>query len=141
VGLYPSAPSSVAVLRAEATAIATRRGLTGTALSDVTLGVSEAATNAVTHGSGSASGHIGMAVAFARGAMQVTISDEGCAEAAWRKPEPDRGHGLRIMRAITNGNLVVATNGAGTTVTMDFACPARANHASLVRRPRPTRRP
>ena len=132
-----SAPDSVAVLRGEITAIAARRGLTGTALSDVTLAVSEAATNAVVHGSAAPTARIGMSVEFARGAMQVTISDDGSAGAKPRQARPDGGHGMAIMRTVTDGNVVIAINDHSTTVKMNFVCPARAHHGSLVRRRRP----
>ena len=132
-----SVPEGVAVLRGEITAIAVRRGLTGTALSDVALAVSEAATNALVHGSAAPTARIGMSVEFANGGMQVTISDDGAAGARPRQARPDGGHGMPIIRAVTDGNVVIAINDHSTTVKMNFVCPARAHHGSLVRRRRP----
>jgi anti-sigma regulatory factor (Ser/Thr protein kinase) len=135
---YPSERASVAAMRGEVTAIATRRGLTGAALSDVTLAISEAATNAVLHGSQRPGAVVGMFVGFERNRMQVLITDDG--HGMGTSPEPsDKGYGLRIIHTVTKGEVVFVSSDQGTSVQMDFACPARGQYASLVRRRRPVR--
>jgi two-component sensor histidine kinase len=106
------------------------------ALSDVTLAISEAATNAVLHGSQASDATIRMSVAFERNGMQVVVSDDGSGMGGSPQAS-DRGHGLRIIRSVTKGEVVFASTHEGTAVHMDFSCPARGQYASLVRRSRP----
>jgi serine/threonine-protein kinase RsbW/stage II sporulation protein AB (anti-sigma F factor) len=135
-GGYASVLGSVHIMRGEITAIATRRGLTGDALADVTLAISEAATNAVVHGSRLPDAQVRMTVGFERGSMQVVVSDEGHGMGGSPKPS-DKGYGLKVIKSITKGDVVFASSAQGTAVHMDFKCPARGQYASLVRRRRP----
>jgi anti-sigma regulatory factor (Ser/Thr protein kinase) len=127
---FPSTLSSIAAMRAEVKAVATRRGLVGTALGDVSLAVSEAATNAVVHGSHLSGATIRVTVGFDHDDMQVVVSDDGDGMRAAEGPRP--GFGLRIMDTVTK-DLDIATSPDGTVVHMNFGCPARSNYASLVR--------
>jgi hypothetical protein len=91
------------------------------------------------HGSAAPTASIGMAIEFEHGDMQVTISDDGNACAAPQTPGRHGGRGMPIINAFTKGDVALTIGAHSTTIEMDFACPSRADHASLVRRRRPVR--
>jgi hypothetical protein len=64
-------------MRAEVAAVARECGVRGEELSDVRLAVSEAATNAVMHGSAGPDARVGITVELTDTTMLVTISDDG----------------------------------------------------------------
>lgn len=75
---YAADASCVGVIRGEVKAVARELGIDGEQLGDVALAVSEAATNAVVHGSaGRDDPHVGLRVDVGDLEMLVTISDEG----------------------------------------------------------------
>jgi anti-sigma regulatory factor (Ser/Thr protein kinase) len=120
---YPARPSYVGVIRGEVAAVALERGFSGEGLGDVRLAVSEAATNAVVHGSaGRADARVGVRVELTESEMLVTVSDDG----EGLMPRIDSaglGAGLPIIAAIT-GQLDVRSGPEGTDVHMSFRCPA-----------------
>src|SRR5688572_2060916 len=75
---YPATPLSVRVIRGEVEEVARGCGLAGEALGDVLLAVSEAATNAVVHGSvGREDAQVEVVVELTDLEMLVTVSDSG----------------------------------------------------------------
>ena len=133
---YPATPSSVGVIRGEVEAVARECGLEGEELGDVCLAVSEAATNAVVHGSvGCEDAHIGLSVELTDSEMFVTVRDEGNGFRP-RKDSPGIGAGLFIVAAVT-GHLDVRTSAEGAEVRMTFPFPlttANQQHDNAVQR-------
>lgn len=133
---YPATPSSVGVIRGEVGAVARECGLAGNELGDVGLAVSEAATNAVVHGSaGREDAHVGLSIDLTDSEMLVTVRDQGNGFRP-RQDSPGIGVGLFIVAAVT-GHLDVRTGAEGAEVRMTFPVPhTRANqqHDSAVQR-------
>jgi anti-sigma regulatory factor (Ser/Thr protein kinase) len=121
---YAADASCVGVIRGEVTAVARELGIQGAELGDVALAVSEAAANAVVHGSG---GHddpyVGLRVDVGDLEMLVTISDEGdgLQPRLMGKGETGIGAGLAIIAALT-GRLDLRTGSEGTDVRLTFPC-------------------
>jgi anti-sigma regulatory factor (Ser/Thr protein kinase) len=112
----------VGVIRGEVKAVARELGIEGEELGDVALAVSEAATNAVLHGSvGRDDPHVGLRVDVGDLEMFVTIVDDGDG----LKPRPGAegetrmGAGLAIIAALT-GRLDVRTGSEGTELRLTF---------------------
>jgi anti-sigma regulatory factor (Ser/Thr protein kinase) len=109
----------VRVIRGEAEVVARECGLDGEALHDVLLAVSEAATNAVVHGSGGGGdAHIDLVIELTELEMLVTVSDSG------KGLRPSAGSaglhaGLAIIAIIT-GHLDIRSSDTGTEVRMAF---------------------
>jgi anti-sigma regulatory factor (Ser/Thr protein kinase) len=81
---------------------------------DLTMAASEAAANVVEHAYGPSGGMISVKGAIRDDHVLVHIGDTG----SWRgASSPDRGNGLRLMRAVLD-DLVVDSSPAGTVVTM-----------------------
>ena len=99
--------------------VARECGLAGEALGDVPLAVSEAATNAVVHGSvGREDTEVEVVVELTELEMLVTISDSGHG----LRPNADsdgQGAGLSIIAALT-GHLDIRSTATGTAVRMAF---------------------
>ena len=121
-GQYAADAWCVGVIRGEVKAVARELGIDGEELGDVALAVSEAATNAVVHGSvGRDDPHVGLRVDVGDLEMLVTIVDEG----DWLKPKPRMadgprmGAGLAIIAALT-GRLDVRTGSEGTELRLTF---------------------
>ena len=128
---YAADASCVGVIRGEVTAVARELGIQGEELGDVALAVSEAATNAVVHGSaGRADPQVRLCVDVGDLEMLVTISDEGDG----LKPRlrmvdgTHTGAGLTIIANLT-GRLDVQTGSEGTDVRLTFPCSASATQA------------
>ena len=128
---YAADASCVGVIRGEVTAVARELGIQGEELGDVALAVSEAATNAVVHGSaGLHDPHVRLRVDVGDLEMLVTISDEGDG----LKPRlrlvdgTGTGAGLAIIAALT-GRLDVQTGSEGTDVRLTFPCSVPATKA------------
>ena len=100
-----------------------RRGLTrwmndldvpGDVKRDLMMATSEAAANVVEHAYGPSGGMISVKGKLEGDRLKVTIGDTG----AWRgASRPDRGNGLRLMRAVMD-EVVIDSSPAGTIVTM-----------------------
>ena len=114
---YPATASSLGVIRGEVQAVARECGIE--ALHDVGLAVSEAATNAILHGSvGRDDAQIELVVELTDLEMLVVVSDTG----KGLKPSLDTtglGAGLSIIAALT-GHLNIRSSAAGTDVHMAF---------------------
>jgi anti-sigma regulatory factor (Ser/Thr protein kinase) len=120
-GRYAAKPSSVGVMRAEVAAVARECGVRGEELCDVRLAVSEAAANAVMHGSAGPDARVGITVELTDTTMLVTISDDGPGIGP-RNDGPGLGLGLFTIAVIT-GHLDMKTGTAGSSVHMRFPIP------------------
>jgi len=125
---YAADDMCVGVIRGEVKAVARELGIEGEELSHVALAVSEAATNAVVHGSvGRDDPHIGLRIDVGDLEMFVTIVDDGDG----LKPRPRAeggtrmGAGLAIIAALT-GRLDVRTGSEGTELRLTFPCSTTA---------------
>jgi serine/threonine-protein kinase RsbW len=136
---YAADASCVGVIRGEVKAVATELGIEGEQLDDVALAVSEAATNAVVHGSvGRDDPRVRLRVDVGDLKMLVTISDDG--DGLTPRPRvvdgTRMGAGLAIIAAVT-GQLDVRTGSEGTELRLTFPFPTAAHagvHDSAVQR-------
>jgi anti-sigma regulatory factor (Ser/Thr protein kinase) len=116
---YPATALSVRVLRGEVEAVARECGLAGEALGDVRLAVSEAATNAVVHGSSRREdAHIDLVVELTELEILVTVSDSGNGLRPSSGPAGLQA-GLSIIAMLT-GHLDLRSSDEGTEVRMAF---------------------
>jgi anti-sigma regulatory factor (Ser/Thr protein kinase) len=81
---------------------------------DMTMAASEASANVVEHAYGPSGGMISVKGKLRDDRLTVTIGDTGFWRGASR---PDRGNGLRLMRAVMD-EVVIDSSPAGTIVTM-----------------------
>jgi serine/threonine-protein kinase RsbW len=119
---YAAHPSCVGVIRGEVAAVAREVGIEGEQLGDVALAVSEAATNAVVHGSvGRDDPVVGLRVDVDDLEMLVTVIDDGdgLKPRLRREDEMSVGAGLAIIAALT-GRLDVRTGPEGTELRLSF---------------------
>jgi serine/threonine-protein kinase RsbW len=122
---YAADARCVGVIRGEVKAVARELGIEGEELGDVALAVSEAATNAVVHGSvGRDDPHVGLRVDVGDLEMLVTIVDEGdgLKPRASGEGETRMGAGLAIIAALT-GRLDLQTGSEGTELRLTFPFP------------------
>ena len=94
----PSDPMELARLRRRLRAWLSLRGLGEEDRNDAVLAVSEACNNAIEHAYRGRTGAIRLLLEHGDGALEITIQDDG----GWQDPTPDpeRGRGLEIMRAV-----------------------------------------
>ncbi len=94
----PSDPSALAGLRRRLRAWLTLRGLDEEDRHDAVLAVSEACNNAIEHAYSGRPGAIRLVLEHCAETLEITVQDDG----GWRDPTPDpsRGRGLEIMRAV-----------------------------------------
>lgn len=118
---YPASPYSVGAMRGEAVAIARECGLEDRDLNDIALAVSEAATNAVVHGSPGDGPYVSISIEIERGEILIVVSDEGEGVKP-RADSPGAGLGLPVIAAVTKRFELVEGN-LGTEVHMTFPCP------------------
>ncbi len=119
---YAADASCVGVIRGEVKAVARELGIEDEQLGDVALAVSEAATNAVVHGSvGRDDPHVGLSVDVGDLEMHVTIIDDG--DGLTPRPraagETSMGAGLALIAALTV-RFDVRTGSEGTEVRLTF---------------------
>jgi anti-sigma regulatory factor (Ser/Thr protein kinase) len=113
----PCTARSVRETRMAITALARAAGMPEEKVEELQLAVSEAATNAVRHGSED-DGELLVQASTTDGALQVWITDRG----GGMRPRIDRGGlglGLPIIASVTD-QLEVVTDSDGTTVKMTF---------------------
>lgn len=122
---YSAQPPQVAVIRRAVSAIARRGGADVATLIRLELAVSEAATNVVLHAyrAPSAGGRIHVTACVDRGAVDVTVRDDGCGMAP-RPDSPGMGLGLSLMANESDRFEVRSVDGGGTEVLMSFLLPA-----------------
>lgn len=85
------------------------------------LAVSEAATNAVLHGTRGDDPCITVRVDTSRGEVFVTVCDDGHGMKA-RTDSPGAGLGLPVIATVSKALRVVSSN-EGTEIHMTFPCP------------------
>jgi anti-sigma regulatory factor (Ser/Thr protein kinase) len=118
--MLPAMPESVRVARSFAEEAARRCGLPSPVVDNVRLAVSEAATNAIVHGS-TDGGMIRIETRISDGELHVLIGDSraGSASAA---DSPGAGLGLPIIERLTT-RVASFTDEQGHQVHMTFAHP------------------
>ena len=117
----PAVPESVAALRRMAREVAERCGADDQVAADVTLAVSEAATNAVVHGyRDSAEGELALAAEAADHELCLEITDDG-AGLVPRPDSPGMGLGLPLIsRLASRFEVRTGPRGRGTQLFMAF---------------------
>jgi anti-sigma regulatory factor (Ser/Thr protein kinase) len=116
---YPATGASLRVIRGEVEAVARECGLGGEALQDVLVAVSEAATNAVVHGSvGRGDAHIDLIVDLTELELLVTVCDFG--KGLRPSALPAGPHAGLSLIAIITGTLDIRSSDTGTEVHMAF---------------------
>lgn len=93
---FRSHPSSLAAIRA---LVRTSTSVDERITADLTLAVSEAATNAVLHSGGSV---VRISVAAVRGCLVVTVEDDGVFRYGGRPLDDGGGRGMAIIRALVD---------------------------------------
>ena len=121
-GSFPAVPLAIGAIRGDMIELARSCGLDERGISEVALAVSEAATNAIVHAYGGGPGEIRVAADADDGELTIVVADDGEGLAP-RDDSPGLGMGLPVIASLTR-RLAVASEGAGTTVEMVFACPA-----------------
>ena len=105
-------------LRRELRAWLTPWGCTDSAIADVVLATSEAATNAIEHGASADGRGVSVMGTIRDGAISVVVRDHG----RWRKRplSPDRGRGLQLMHELMH-DVSVDSSEHGTVVQLQLA--------------------
>lgn len=110
----PAEPHAVPGLRRRVARFLSAAGASEYESYEITLAISEAAGNAVEHAYGPADASFDVSAAFEDGTVVATVSDHG----SWRDPrDPERGRGLRIIRALMD-DVQVHAGTDGTLVSM-----------------------
>ena len=111
----PALPAFVGVARSVVTTVATTvEGIDDDRLEDLRLAVSEACTNAVDNGSGSAR-RVVVRCAVEAGELTVRIEDAG--DAFSEAAIADRGFGLQLITALVD-TVEFSRDGSGTALVM-----------------------
>ena len=94
----PSDPTVLATLRRRLRAWLDLRGVSEQERDDAVLSISEACNNSIEHAYGGGSGPIRLLLEHRAGALDIAVEDQG----TWRPPvpNPERGRGLDVMRAV-----------------------------------------
>ncbi|HYL27908.1 MAG TPA: SpoIIE family protein phosphatase, partial [Candidatus Nitrosotalea sp.] len=110
----PAAPTSAAIARRLALRYARVAKLGPTRTFDLTIAVGEAVANAVEHAYRGSTGDFVLQLWWSTGQIHGEVRDLG----SWRHggPAPDRGRGLKILRAATT-HFDIDRSGSGTRVT------------------------
>jgi anti-sigma regulatory factor (Ser/Thr protein kinase) len=116
---FPATPSGVGAMRREVAAFAGRAGMDADDVADVSLAVSEAATNAVVHAYRASAGHLHVRSHVDGTELIVVVYDTGSGMAP-RADSPGLGLGMPLMASVTT-RFNVVSRGAGTEVHMAFA--------------------
>lgn len=124
---FPAVPASVAAVRRVVEAAASRCGVDETALSDIRLAASEAATNAIVHGRSGEDARIFVRMEFGDEELVIVVRDEGTGIKP-RSDSPGMGLGLPVISSVAK-RLDIRSSPQGTEVHMTFPCPAAGAHA------------
>jgi anti-sigma regulatory factor (Ser/Thr protein kinase) len=94
----PADPALLGGLRRRLRTWLALRGLSAEEREDAVLSISEACNNAIEHGYGGAARAIRLTLDHRCGNLEIAVEDRG----TWRAPTPDpeRGRGIEIMRAV-----------------------------------------
>jgi serine/threonine-protein kinase RsbW len=120
----PAVPEAVCSLRRAAGELAERCGADEQLVEDITLAVSEAATNAVIHAYREDAGRLALAAECENGALWFRVIDEGTGLSP-RADSPGLGLGLPLIARLTSRFEVrPGPEGRGTELAMAFRVPA-----------------
>jgi serine/threonine-protein kinase RsbW len=113
----PARPEELGRLRTQLRAWLAALGCGRDATADIVLATSEAAANAIEHGSGTERG-VSVVGRVVDGVISIVIRDHGI----WREPGPpsNRGRGLTIMRHVMD-NVAIEPEDGGTIVRLERA--------------------
>ena len=119
--VYPAQATRVAEIRRDVTNAATVFGADETALLQIKLAVSEAATNAILHAyrEGSAAGDVHVTVQHADDFLDVSICDSGVGMSP-RRDSPGMGLGLCLMAHEAYRCEIKSSPEGGTEVVLRF---------------------
>jgi serine phosphatase RsbU (regulator of sigma subunit)/anti-sigma regulatory factor (Ser/Thr protein kinase) len=116
----PSDPKALAGLRRRVRIWLELRGLGEEERNDAVLSISEACNNAIEHGYRGEAGAIRLVLDHRARSLEITIEDQG----TWRDPtpNPDRGRGLQIIRAVMHdAKIEHAAHGTRVVLTRHLA--------------------
>jgi anti-sigma regulatory factor (Ser/Thr protein kinase) len=120
---YPAQPPHIAEIRRDVTDVATGFGADETALLQINLAVSEAATNAILHAyrdrDRSAAGDVHVLVHHADDFLDVSICDHGVGMSP-RRDSPGMGLGLCLMVHESHSCEINTVPDGGTEVVLRF---------------------
>jgi len=119
---FPAEPTQLAPVRAALRGWLGRCGVGRRAVQDILVAAGEACANAIEHGHRNTAGqHIRLRAEATVTRLRLTITDAGRWKAAQPPPNPFRGRGLTLMRALMEQvSIEPGTGGAGTTVHMQL---------------------
>jgi serine/threonine-protein kinase RsbW/stage II sporulation protein AB (anti-sigma F factor) len=125
--VYPAQPTRVAEIRRDVTNVASTVGAGETALLQINLAVSEAATNAILHAyrGESATGAVHVLVQHDDDFLDVSISDNGTGMAP-RHDSPGMGIGLCLMAHEAYRCEIKSSPEGGTEVVLRFQLGAQS---------------
>ena len=118
---YEANPHSVGLVRNQMAALARDCGLDDRAVADVKLAVSEAATNALIHGTPEGEGTIHVEARIASGELVISVADSGPGMRP-RTDSPGLGLGLPVIASVAD-HFEIDSEGPGTRLRMAFGCP------------------
>ncbi len=114
----PAEARSLPVVRGALDGFTRRAGASDDEVLDLKVACSEACTNVIEHAYGTRSGTFRLNVAAREGGVAISVSDSG----RWRRGHPRGarrgGHGLKLMRALTDEVEITTGTPAGTEVRM-----------------------
>lgn len=119
---YEATPETVGIVRNQMAALAGDCGLSESAIADVKLAVSEAATNALIHGYRERDGRIHVEATLTGDELVISIRDEGLGMRP-RSDSPGLGLGLPVIASVAKRLEILDDEGPGTRLQMAFACP------------------
>lgn len=114
---FPAIPERLAEVRHAMWEWLSRCPLDEHRLYDVLLAVGEACSNAIEHGHRGDGGTVRLRAAFDAGDLRITVADHGRWKPPDARPDPIRGRGMAIIRALIP-QVEVTVSAAGTTVDM-----------------------
>lgn len=114
----PAEPHSLPIIRGALGGFTRRAGASDDEVLDLKVACGEACSNVIEHAYGTRSGTIRLNVAARDGGVAISVSDSG----RWRREHPHGvrrgGHGLTLMRALTDEVVITPRTPTGTEVRM-----------------------
>ncbi|MEV5649643.1 ATP-binding protein [Nocardia sp. NPDC052254] len=114
---FPSEAARVSEVRHRLRGWLQRGGIGSDQIYDVLLAVDEACTNAVEHGYRDGPGIVAVRGRISGSDLYLSIIDRGSWEPVGDRPDPRRGRGLMMMRALIT-DVDIDTGAAGTRVDL-----------------------
>jgi anti-sigma regulatory factor (Ser/Thr protein kinase) len=118
---FPATPLGVRTLRREISAVASDCGMDAGAVADVSLAVSEAATNTVVHAYDGEPGALTVTADVREGELLIVIADTGTGIVPGRKSD-GAGLGLAVIASVAS-TFKILSGKTGTEVRIGFPCP------------------